>query len=479
MNLVKHPAGTFAILLLVAVILRCDTFGDPSLHGDEAFYWTVGNAMHHGALPYVDVWDRKPFGLFAIYWLISGISASALAYQLGATLASAVAAWAIAVVAERWSNRQGGLIAGALYLLWLAPLQGYGGQSPVFYNAFIALAAWLVIRALPDLRSGKMPGSVAWAMLLAGCGITIKTTALFEAAFLGLFATYALAQAAGWRRALPKAALWAAIGAAPSLAIAGAYLALGHWQEFWHAMVTSNLAKPADFLTSWIRLRLMFVVIAPPLALALFGLLAHEKANRRLLLLWLAAAFVSLLAVANFYIHYAMPLLIPLSIAAAPFLARRLAGPVAVAGIALLSFNIAPPFQFEHTRQSRAAMEGLVKVVKTHDAGRDLLTFEGPAQLYLLSGKRFVSPLVFPTHLSALIEKDVSHVSTLEAMTMALALKPGVVVIAQPIHNGPVNAETEALVRSYVARNCNFLGLHTILERTQHIDLAVWGDCRI
>ena len=38
----------FAATLAVAVVLRCDTFGDPNLHGDEGFYHQVGIAM--GAL---------------------------------------------------------------------------------------------------------------------------------------------------------------------------------------------------------------------------------------------------------------------------------------------------------------------------------------------------------------------------------------------------------------------------------------------
>ena len=477
--MLKHPAGQFALLLLAALIWRCDTFGDPSLHDDEVFYHAVGVAMHQGALPYVDVWDRKPFGLFALYWLIAGISAAPIAYQLAATLAAATAGWAIARLAQQWSTAQAGLLAGLAYILWLGPLQGYGGQSPVFYNPFIALAALLVVRALPGLRDGKAPSGAAWAMLLAGLGVTIKTTALFEAAFLGLFAAVILARSPrGLAGSLRPIALWIALGAAPSLAIAAAYWGMGHWHEYWHAMVTSNLAKPADLLTGWIRLRLMFVALAPLLVLAAFGLLDLASDARRFILLWLGAALLSLFVVANFYIHYAMPIAVPLCVVAAGFLKRTFAGPAALLALAALSFWLEPPFRFEHTRQSRAAMAELVRTVKAHDAGRDLLTFEGPSQLYQLAAKPFITPLVFPTHLSALIEKDVSHLSTLGEMRKALAHRPGVVVIADPIHNGPVNTETEALVRSYVAGNCRLIGKQTILERGQSIDLAVWGDCK-
>ncbi len=46
--------------LAVALLIRGPTFGYPLLHIDEQFYLLVGDRMLHGALPYVDIWDRKP-----------------------------------------------------------------------------------------------------------------------------------------------------------------------------------------------------------------------------------------------------------------------------------------------------------------------------------------------------------------------------------------------------------------------------------
>ena len=43
--------------------------GYPLIHIDEQFYLLVGDGMLSGSLPYVDVWDRSPIGLFVIYAL--------------------------------------------------------------------------------------------------------------------------------------------------------------------------------------------------------------------------------------------------------------------------------------------------------------------------------------------------------------------------------------------------------------------------
>lgn len=480
MKLVLNSPARFLILLLFAVILRCDTFGDPNLHGDENFYLTVGAAMHQGALPYVDVWDRKPLGLFLIYYLIAGISTAPLAYQLIATLFAAATAWAIGEIARQWGSKsQGALLAGACYLLWLAPLQGYGGQSPIFYNLFMVAAALLVVRALPALERARIPRTVPLAMLLAGASITVKTSAVFEAAFLGLLCTYTLHRS-GMKpqRLLARALGWALIGIAPVALIAAWYWHSGHWSEYWHAMVTSNLSKVPDWPTTWLRFRLMFVMLTPIIALAAFGLLEQQRGKRSFVALWLGAAFLGLLSVPNFYPHYALPLMVPLCVAGAPLLARGAIGRIALAAIAALSVVISPIFQFGHVARSQAAITALTNAVHAHAAGRELLIYDGPPQLYMLTGQHFLTPLVFPTHLSHLIEKDVSHLSTLGETRRVLALRPGVVVMATGIRNAPANFETRQLVQDYVSQNCRLITTVLVPERTREDGIAVWGDCR-
>ncbi|MEZ5736289.1 MAG: hypothetical protein R3E09_10865 [Novosphingobium sp.] len=464
--------------MLVALVLRGDTFGDPNLHGDEVFYQTVGVAMHQGALPYVDVWDRKPFGLFALSWLIAGVSYDMLAYQIAATLFAVGTAWAIAAMARSWARLQGGLLAGIAYLLWLAPLQGFGGQSPVFYNLFIAVAALLVFRALPALREGRSPATIPLAMLIAGAGITLKTTAFFEAAFLGLYCAVVLWKSgAGSGRTLRSAALWAVIGAAPSLAIAAGYWAIGHWAEYWHAMVAANLDKPPHWPTSLARLEYMALALAPIAPFALLGLVWQETGSRRFVIAWLAAAVLGLVAVPNFYLHYGLPLLVPLCLAAGSVRARGVIGFGAIAALAILSFAISPPFRFEHTRESRQAIDTLEQAVREHIGDGQLLLYDAPPQLYVRTGQPLITPLVFPTHLSHLIEKDVSHLSTLGETEQVLALKPGAVVMAVPPRNGPVNEETHQLVLAYVGGNCRLIKIVPTLERQRTDMIAVWGDC--
>ena len=85
----------WAILLLVAIVARAATFGNPIVHVDEEYYFVTARSMLDGALPYVDIWDRKPIGLFLLY-----VPAAALGMPFGI--------WAYQAMAlARWSRPRG------------------------------------------------------------------------------------------------------------------------------------------------------------------------------------------------------------------------------------------------------------------------------------------------------------------------------------------------------------------------------------
>lgn len=474
MSLFRNSLVHLLILIGAALALRSYTFGDPNLFIDEAFYFAAGNAMHQGALPYVDVWDRKPFGLFALYYLIAGISTAPIAYQLAAALFAALTAWIIGRIVALWSDWPGAVGAGIAYLFLLSAFQGFGGQTPVFYNLFIALAAWLVIRSAPALRGGKVPGAVPLAMLSAGIAITIKTTALFESVFLGLYAVSALPRPQ-W---LKQGFLWALIGAAPTLLIAASYALIGHWSEYWQAMTGANLSAARwDAYSAQIRLRLMLASLAPLLAVAAFGWLDLKNDARRFTALWIGAALVGLAAFPYFHRHYALPLLVPLCVAGGAFLARKWIGPAATAAVCLLAYREAPPIDFEHTARSKAAMAKLADAIRQNGASRGLLVYEGPPMLYTLTAQPFPSPLAFPAHMYHRIERNVSHLDTLAEVQRVMAKRPGVVVMTREPRDGPINAETYAAVSAYVTAHCRLAAAVDAPERLRTDHVLVWGDC--
>lgn len=473
------PWRQFAALLVIGLVLRGSTFGNTNLHVDEMFYFLVGQEMHHGAIPYVDIWDRKPIGLFLIYYAIAGISTSVVAYQIAAWLSASATAMVIGLIARRWASLQGAMLAGASYLLMLPLFEGWGGQAPVFYNLPVATAAWLILEDVTNLDRGKAGWRCYLAMALCGLAITIKQTVGIEAAFFGLFATWRLWRGGMGAASIAAPAIWILLGVLPTAAVALAYLHIGHWPEWWRAMVTSNLAKTRPpVLELLLNILRMVFRLYPFLGMAIPGLVKEAKDARLFVGFWIAASFLGILAVPNFYGHYALPFLVPLAVASAPFLGRRDVGVFLAAMVAAFSLLLYNPFDFSERRHATDAMDKMAAAIRKHDSGGGLFVSDGPVYLYALSGKHPPSPLTFPPHLNELMERDASHLNTDDEVRKILARRPGVVVVSVFSRTNATNGHTRRATLAYVQSRCELVEVQTSYEVVQVFLIAVYGNCR-
>ena len=114
------PALAFIALILLAT--RAIWWGDPVADHDEQLYAFIGWRMQWGELPYIDWWDRKPFGLFALYGLVHALPQAfgvpqPLGYQLMGAAFAFAGAWLTYLLARAQLDRFGSAIAGSLYLV--------------------------------------------------------------------------------------------------------------------------------------------------------------------------------------------------------------------------------------------------------------------------------------------------------------------------------------------------------------------------
>ena len=117
-------------LLVLAVIVRWQTFGNPVLEYDEQFYLLVGDRMLHGALPFVDIFDRKPVGLFLIYAAIRLLGGGGvIQYQIAALFFVVATAALLYKFASRLTSQFGAISAAFAYILWLNITEGHHGLS--------------------------------------------------------------------------------------------------------------------------------------------------------------------------------------------------------------------------------------------------------------------------------------------------------------------------------------------------------------
>ena len=330
----------FPVLLGAALLIRAVSFGNPVIGSDEAFYLLVGDRMLHGALPYVDIWDRKPVGLFLLFATIRSLGGEGIwQYQLIATLFAAGTAFVVSRIAARFAPRGAAVLAGVTYLAWLGVFGGGGGQSPVFYNLLVALAALLVLRAVVGSVSGRrlLPLGTG-SMLAIGLAVQIKYTVLFEGVFLGCVLLWQ-GRRSGLRtsRLALFAACWIACALLPTAAALAAYAAAGQSEAFVFANFVSIFRRSTEVSgSSSGRLARMAALLSP---LALCAVLARwprramgvavrpgGAAAQDFALAWAAASALGVLVFGTYYDHYALPMLVPLSAAAAALFGAPRAG---------------------------------------------------------------------------------------------------------------------------------------------------------
>ncbi|MBV1917499.1 MAG: glycosyltransferase family 39 protein [Sphingomonadaceae bacterium] len=469
-----------ALFLALAFALKFTSFGDLNRHADESFYFLIGQRMHDGLLPYVDMWDRKPFGLFFIFYLISGISFSVLSYQIVASLFAAATAFVIAIIAARWSSPRGGVIAGIAYLLVIGPFEGNTGQAPDFYMLPIALAGLLLVIEADALGEGRAGWRLWAAMVLCGVAITIKHTALFEAVFFGLFTLWMLLRGGVKKTRVARIALACmALGAFPTLVIAAFYWQAGFWPEFWHAMVLSNFVKAEHSGEGW-RLVNILVRAALILPLGVLGLSSRQldPQPRIFVIGWLVAAAIGMVAMRNFYIHYTVPLVAPLAIATGLLLARHTLWRPFLASLVLYAMLWNTLDWSERRRESNRTMTQIATVIGELDGGGGLLVYDAPPYLYAVTGKAFLSPLVFPHHLNHGIERNVSHIDTDAEIDRVLSRGPGVIVMARFPRNYPVNRYSRQKVLEYVRSTCGETRKITMKEAGKAVPIMIFGRCQ-
>lgn len=431
----RRPALLAAVAVLAAaLLLRFGQFGNPIAGLDEQYYLLVGDRLWHGELPYVDLWDRKPFGLFVLFAAIRLLPGDGvLAAQCVAALCAAVTGWCVALIVRRDVGWRAAALAAVFYLAGLNELWGDTTQTPVFYGLLIAIAAALTDAAARHPEQRTRLGVLA--MLAAGLAVQIKTNAVFEGAFFGLWLAALALRRSGWRPAVRTAALMALAGAAPTLAAIATYAMLGHLGAWWQANVLSVLGKGrAEDAQAAAMLGETVVLTAPVVLLALLGLWNRTGRFRcwtertGFLLGWLAVSIADFWALGGYFPHYAIPALLAATPLVASGFAIRRAGPLLFALALAWPLTEAVWLNPRVGARERAIARQVTAALPADVRSRCLFIYQGPVIYYHLTHACRVTRFAFSAHLSSGREARSLGVDPAVALRAALARAPGTVL---------------------------------------------------
>jgi 4-amino-4-deoxy-L-arabinose transferase-like glycosyltransferase len=437
-RLALRPVASFLVLLLAALAIRAVQFGNPIIQFDEQFYLLVGDRMWHGLLPYTDIWDRKPVGLFLIYAAIRMLGGEGIwQYQLVATAFAAATAFVIQRIALRTASPIAALAAGLLYLLFLMANGGDGGQAPVFYNLLTALAALalthVIERPVFDRRAFMLACGI---MALLGLALQVKYTVVFEGVYFGLVLVgLACRRGLPALRVLCAAVAWIAIALVPTAAATLGFWAFGHLSDFVFANFESIFLRPTSVDGDALPRLTKIAVHTAPLALAaVAGAWRAVKtgADRRVARFigsWVIVAVAALLVFGTYHDHYALPLLLPFAVAAAPLWDIRRFGPAFVAvvivfGTVLAIVTIGNDRAIRGGNPEARAITDYVR----HRPPCTLFVFNGDPILYHLTGSTLPTRWSFPTLLSETRDIGTMQTDQLPELARIMAARPHFVV---------------------------------------------------
>ena len=319
------------VMLLTALLLRANSFWPSVYDWDESLYLLQAQEWLHGGWPFVSTWDIHPVGGPAM------VAASLLAF--GESIVSARLLGCLAVSATAWilymivrilgGPRVVGIGAGLLYVIHTAILAGLSTNTELLFAPFICAALAIGVYAL------RAQTVLSWRSLIAmglivGWALTIKQVVLplgclsFAIPILSAYVRGSLP----FRRGIVMAAAYALLCGTPTLAFALTYFLKGELTAF----LDASFLAPLQYIQHPISLSAFAHQVLNAcfslcwlIVLALVAIMridsAHsfheERAAINVALVWFFVGCIAVAMPGQFYDHYFLILVAPLSLLAA------------------------------------------------------------------------------------------------------------------------------------------------------------------
>jgi len=448
-----------ALITLGTLVLRAVWLGDPAPTADEQFYSLAGQQMVHGVLPFVDLWDRKPIGLFTLFALAHGIGGqSPLAYQALALVFAVAGGAMVYALARPLGGRKSAMVAALLHQMLMIAYGSYGAQSEIFHVPLM-LAAVLLLR---DWQPGAGSGRALMAMLVCGAALQIKYTVLPQCLFLGLYALWRLhEQRMPPLRIAGLAAAFTLAGLGPTALAGLIYALLGHWPAFAFANFSSFFLREAS--AGGRAMAAHLPAMLPLVVLLIGGIWAalritrpHPMRHYALIAGWALSALATALLPATVYLYYFAAVVPGVVLLALPLYdCRRMTGLAMALACLVLNYALLDmPARLDQSLERRQAMAALARAIAPHvGPGKGCLYIhDGPSVLYSLTGSCLPSRFAYPDHLNNALETHALGIDQAGEVARILRQRPAAIVTA----DNPVTPQAPAVlqrVRSAIARD--------------------------
>jgi hypothetical protein len=301
------------------------------INPDESMFSLMGRELLHGHLPYVTIFDIKPFGLPAFFALAMAVAGQSV---FAARLLGTVCVIATALLLRRTAlvigMRAGPACALAiLYAAFSTQMDGLATTTEVLLAPFTTAGVFLAFNGRYRAEARQQLRTIAGMGVCFGLAIWIKYLPALTAslAFAALNLWWLGTGRARFPRVCAFAVPFAITCALPTVITGLLYALLGHWQEFWFANFGFMLGYAEQGAPlHGIRLIAQQAVFElwPLLGLALagcylalrYGAPDGDRISIIGAMLWLMAELVAAIMPMHFFAHYFLLVLPPLALLA-------------------------------------------------------------------------------------------------------------------------------------------------------------------
>lgn len=276
-------------------------------------------------------------------------------------------------------------------------------------------------------------------MLLLGVAIQIKYTVVFEGIFIGIALLLRI-----WRdHKSPTAFIiplvtWVASALLPTACILAYYISRGQGEAFLQANFLSVFDRQESTVDALKRLGETMLLLLPILVACLCSMRGFLRGSdspasaKWFISFWGISAFAGYLIFGSYYDHYALPLLAPLTVLAAPAFARADMQGKSIRVITFLVGLIAAVVTVHNNIKKEGTggeIQRISSIIKENLHGGCMHVYEGAPILYLATGACTVTKFAFPSHLGRSKEAKAIGVEPVEAVQNLLSKAPQIVVM--------------------------------------------------
>jgi 4-amino-4-deoxy-L-arabinose transferase-like glycosyltransferase len=484
------------LFLLAAFLLRVASFRLSVIDWDESLYLLQAREWLRGGWPLVTTWDMHPVGgpaMVALALLAFGESVASV--RLLGLLAVTVTAWILYLTVRILGGpRAVGIGAGLIYVVHTAIRAGLSTNTELLFTPFTCAALAIGVHAWRAQTALSWPGVVAMG-LLVGWALTIKQVVVplgCLAFALPMLPAY-VAGMLSWRRGIVMAAIFALLCATPTLAFALAYFLKGELAAFLDGSflapiryVRDPIALPAVAVQIskacvglFCLILLSFIAVVPIGAPRSFP---GERVAVKFALLWFLAGCVAVAAPLQFWVHYFLILVPPLSLLAA-IGAWRLAqrGRPRIVGVILACVVLATTcdiwlddfarlIKLGHlseyctlAKKGKPDAPRLVagRIMAELPPGEPIFVFNYQPIIYFLSHAALPTRISFPIDLVG--TRNFTGIDLDAELARALLSKPHFIVVDRN-SMFPVRPSAQELVQSELAANYNLVAIFDDIE---------------